>query len=96
MKKLFLAIALVLSTSLAAPSVSSAAIFGRQEPKGAHSKGARNSTKNKHQEANARRAREQAAAAKRQHEASKAATRRAQAAKQAKAAAKKQGRGGRK
>ncbi len=91
MKKLFIAVVLVVSTSLVAPSVSHAgrggflaALFGGgDEPKGAHDKGARKSTANKHQAANARRAREQAAAAKRQADAAKAATRRKQVAKQA-------------
>jgi hypothetical protein len=82
-KKLLIAVVLAVTTSLVAPSVSSAGLFGRKEPKGAHEKNARQSTKNKHQEANARRAREQAAAARRQAEAQKAAVRRQQAAKQA-------------
>lgn len=88
-KKLLIAVVLAVSTSLVAPSVSHAGrgflgLFGGgDEPKGAHGKGARKSTQNKHQAANARRAREQAAAAKRQAEASKAATRRKQVAKQA-------------
>lgn len=96
MKKLLVALVLLLVTSLAAPAVAAADnIFHREEPKGAHTKNASGSTRNKHQKANARRAREQAAAAQRRHDASKAATRRAQAAKQAKAAAKKQGKSGR-
>jgi hypothetical protein len=95
MKKLFLALLLAVGVQLAAPPVSSADnIFHREEPKGAHDKNKRGSTKGKHQAANARRAREQAAAAQRHHEASKASTRRKQAAKQAKAMAKKQGRRG--
>jgi hypothetical protein len=82
-KKLLTALVLALCTSLAAPSVSDAGLFKRKEPKGSHSKGARQSTEGKHQAANARRAREQAAAAKRQADAAKAATRRKQVAKQA-------------
>jgi hypothetical protein len=98
MKRLFLALLLAVGVQLAAPPVISAEnIFHREEPKGAHDKNKRGSTKGKHQKANARRAREQAAAARRQHEASKSSTRRKQAAKQAKAVAKKNGgRGGRK
>ena len=98
MKKLFLALLLAVGVQLAAPPVGSADnIFQREEPKGAHDKNKRGSTRGKHEKANGRRAREQAAAARRQHEASKASIRRKQVAKQAKAMAKKQGgRGGRK
>ena len=98
MKKLYLALLLALGIQLGAPAPGYAGDnpFQRQEPKGSHHKGARKSTKNKHQEANARRAREQAAAARRRSESSKASVRRQQVAKQAKAAAKRQGgRGGR-
>ena len=89
MKKFFIAVVLAVSTSLVAPQVSHAGrgffgLFGGgDEPKGAHGKGARQSTSNKHQAANARRGREQAAAAKRQADAAKASTRRKQVAKQA-------------
>lgn len=86
MKKLFIAVVLAICTSLVVPSVGSAGsagFLGRKEPKGAHSKGKRKSTENKHQAANARRAREQAAAAARKAEVQKSATRRKQAAKQA-------------
>ena len=86
MKKLLIAVVLAVSTALIAPSVSSAErsgnLFGREEPKGAHDKNARQSTKNKHQAANARRAREQAAAAARKAHSQKAATRKKQVAKQ--------------
>ena len=83
MKKLFIAIVLAVSTSLVAPSVGAEGFLGRKEPKGAHDKNARQSTRNKHQEANARRAREQAVAAARKASTKKAATRRKQAATQA-------------
>lgn len=95
MKKLLIAVLLAVTASLATPSVGSAEnLFGRSEPKGAHTSNARASTRGKHEKANARRAREQAAAAKRQHEAKKASTRRKQAAKQARAMAKKLRQGG--
>jgi hypothetical protein len=93
MKKLFLALVLAVGVQLAGAPAGWAGdnAFQRQEPKGAHTKGGRGSTKNKHQKANGRRQREQAAATRRQFEAKKASTRRQQAAKQVRAAAKKQG-----
>jgi hypothetical protein len=102
MRKLFIVCFLALGLGIAAPQATWAGdnAFQRKEPKGAHKKGARQSTKNKHQEANARRAREQAAKSKRELAVKKAALRRQQTAKQMakqarESASKKQG-GGRK
>jgi len=66
-KKLALLLLVALGLELAAPQLGWAGdnAFERTEPKGAHQKGKRGSTRNKHEAANARRAREQAAAAER-------------------------------
>ncbi len=85
MRKLFIVCFLALGLAVAAPAASWAGdnAFQRTEPKGAHQKGARKSTRNKHEAANGRRAREQAARAKRELAVKKGAVRRQQTAKQA-------------
>ena len=101
MRKLFIVCFLALGLGLAAPRATWAGdnAFQQKEQKGAHKKGARQSTRNKHEDANARRAREQAARSKRELAVKKAAIRRQQTAKQAakqarqSAAKKKQGGG---
>jgi hypothetical protein len=67
MKRLLLLLFVALGLELGAPHVGWAGdnAFQRKEPKGAHGTGKRESTRNKHEGANARRAREQAAAAER-------------------------------
>lgn len=98
MKKTLIAIVLALSSSLAAPSAEALGWFRQRpqqqkadQPRGGHSKGRRQSTENKHQYADGRRAREQRNAAQRQEQARKASARKKQVAKEQKSHQKKKG-----